>query len=74
MMIAASNDGVGSTPNGIADAERLAGIVGHAPDERVSIVLTFGTPARPRDPGRHTAEHWVASADRRPYDEVVEER
>jgi nitroreductase len=74
MMIAAANDGVGSTPNGVSDAEQMAAVVGHTPEERVSIVLTFGVPAHPRDPGRHPAEHWIARADRRPFDEVVEER
>jgi hypothetical protein len=45
-------------------AERIAG----AP---VSIVLTFGYPAKPRDPESHTAEEWSARANRKPFDEVV---
>jgi nitroreductase len=67
MLLAAWNDGVGSCPNGIKDkegAERIAG----AP---VSIVLTFGYPAKPRDPFAHTAEEWSARAKRKPFDEVV---
>ena len=74
MMLAASNDGIGSCPNGVADAERLAGVVGHGPDESVTNVLTFGYPARPSDPERHSPEEWIARADRKPYEEIVEER
>ena len=74
MMLAASNEGVGSCPNGIADAARLQAAVGHGDDEQVATVLTFGYPERPRDPQRRSAEEWIERADRRPYEEVVEER
>ena len=37
-------------------------------------MLTFGYPAKPRDPERLSAEEWIARADRKPYEEVVEER
>jgi len=67
MMLAAWNDGVGSCPNGISDAEGAERIAG-AP---VSIVLTFGYPATPHDPAAHTAEEWSARAKRKPFDEVV---
>jgi nitroreductase len=74
MMLAAANDGIGSCPNGIADAERLQAAVGHGDDEQVATVLTFGYPERPRDPERRSIEEWIERADRRPYAEVVEER
>jgi nitroreductase len=74
MMLAAWNEGIGSTPNGIADAGRLAELLGHGEDERVAIVLTFGYPARPSDPERRTPEEWIDAADRRPFDEVVDLR
>ena len=67
MLLAAWNEGVGSVPNGIKDrdaAEKLAG----AP---VSIVLTFGYPAKPRNPESRSAEDWSERANRRPFDEVV---
>ena len=67
MLLAAWNEGVGSCPNGIRDADGAERIVG-AP---VSIVLTFGYPAKPRDPNAHTAEEWSARAKRKPFDEVV---
>ena len=67
MLLAAWNDGVGSCPNGISDAEGAERVAG-AP---VSIVLTFGYPAKPRDATAHTAEEWSARAKRKPFDEVV---
>ena len=74
MMLAAANDGIGSCPNGVADAERLRGALGHGEDERVAIVLAFGYPRRPRrDPESQPAEEWVARADRRPFEEIVSE-
>ncbi|HEU0315964.1 MAG TPA: nitroreductase family protein [Solirubrobacteraceae bacterium] len=74
MMLAAWNEGIGSCPNGIADADALAAIVGSAPDEQVSIVLTFGHPSRPRDPETRTPAEWIDSADRRPLAEIVQEK
>jgi hypothetical protein len=41
-------------------------------DDEIAIVLTFGYPARERDPLRHTPEEWSARANRKPLDEVVE--
>lgn len=74
MMLAASNDGVGSCPNGIADAGRLREAIGHGEDESVATVLTFGYPARARrDPESLAADDWVARADRRAFEEVVRE-
>jgi nitroreductase len=67
MMLTAWNDGVGSCPNGISDAEAAERIVGGP----VGIVLTFGYPARPRDPSSRSAEEWSANAKRKRYDEVV---
>jgi nitroreductase len=67
MMLAAWNDGVGSCPNGISDAEAAERIVGGP----VGIVLTFGYPARPRDPSSRSADEWSANAKRKRYDEVV---
>jgi nitroreductase len=74
MMLAASNDGIGSCPNGIADPDALAAVVGHGDDEQVAIVISFGYPARPIDPESRTPEEWIARADRLPFDEVVELR
>ena len=66
MMLAASNGGVGSCPNGIADAARLRAALAHAEDEQVATVLTFGYPAKPgRDPQSLSPEEWVVRADRR---------
>jgi nitroreductase len=73
MMLAASNDGVGSCPNGVADADALGAAVGLEDGEQVATVLTFGYPAMARDPERMSAEEWIARADRRPFGEVVQE-
>jgi len=67
MLLAAWNDGVGSCPNGISDAALAERLVG-AP---VRIILSFGYPARPRDPTAHSADEWSARANRKPFDEVV---
>jgi hypothetical protein len=49
-------------------------VVGHAPDEQVATVLSFGYPERSRNPEGRSAEEWISRADRRPFDEVVERR
>jgi nitroreductase len=74
MMLAASSEGIGSCPNGVADAAALREVTGHGDGEQVATVLTFGYPPTPRDPARLSAEEWIARADRKPYEEIVEER
>ena len=74
MLLAAHNEGIGSCPNGIADADAMAAAVGVEEGEQVATVLSFGYPARPRDPERRTPEEWIARADRKPFDDVVSER
>jgi nitroreductase len=72
MMLAGWEDGVGSCPNGIANPDRAAQALALGEDERVLIVLTFGYPLRERDPARRSPAEWVAAADRKPFDEVVQ--
>jgi nitroreductase len=72
MMLVAWNDGIGSCPNGIADAEALEGALGLGEGEHAVTVLTLGYPGRPRDPARHSPEEWSARADRKPLDEVTQ--
>ena len=74
MMLAASDDGIGSCPNGVADTVALQEAVGHSDDEQVATVLTFGYPVKPRDLERLSPEEWIARADRLPYEEIVQER
>ena len=74
MMLAASNDGIGSCPNGVAEAGRLREALEHGEDEHVTTVLTFGHPAKARrDPQSLAPEEWVRRADRKPYEEIVKE-
>jgi nitroreductase len=72
MMLAAWNDGVASCPNGIADAERARAALGLGEDEPIATILTFGYPARERNPESRPAEEWSARADRKPLDELVQ--
>ena len=71
MLLLAHDEGVGSCPNGMPDQDGAAAALGLAGDERPVIVLTFGYPVRPRDPGAHTPEEWSERANRRPLDELV---
>jgi nitroreductase len=67
MMLGAWNDGVVSCPNGIKDADEAARICGGP----VSTILSFGYPAKPRDPESRGADEWSARANRKPLDELV---
>jgi nitroreductase len=72
MLLAAWNEGVDATPNGLEDSDTAQEILGIADGDAVAIVLTFGRPPRPRDPGRRAASDWSARANRKPLDELVE--
>jgi nitroreductase len=74
MLLAAWNEGVGSCPNGIKDSEKAAETLGLDDDESPVIILTFGYPARARDPQSRSPEEWIARANRKPFDEVVKRR
>jgi nitroreductase len=67
MMLAAWGDGVTSCPNGTRDPEAAAEICG----AEVKAILSFGYPARPRNPESRPAEEWSARANRKPLDELV---
>jgi nitroreductase len=67
MMLCAWNDGVVSCPNGIQDPDAAEAICG----AEVKLILTFGYPARPRDPQSRPAEEWSARAKRKSLDELV---
>jgi hypothetical protein len=64
-------EGVGGSPNGLADPDAANAIV-EAEDRRIAIVLSFGYPARRRDPESRSAAEWSAQAKREPLDELVE--
>lgn len=72
MLLVAWNEGVGSCPNGIKEPEQARAALRLGADDEIAIVLTFGYPARERDPLRHTPEEWSARANRKPLDEIVE--
>jgi nitroreductase len=73
MLLAAWNEGVGACPNGMPDRAAAGEVLGLSEEEVPAIVLTFGYPARPRrDPESRSAEEWIAAANRKPFEEVVE--
>ena len=72
MMLAAWNDHIGACPNGMPDPDAVATLLDLEEGERPVVVLTFGYPARARDPQRHTAIEWIERANRKPFDEVVQ--
>lgn len=71
MLLAAWDAGVGSCPNGLSDSEAAREALGLSADDEIAIVLTFGYPARERDPARHTPDEWSARANRKPLDDLV---
>jgi nitroreductase len=72
MMLAAWNEGVASCPNGLRDGERARDLLGLAPGDALGTVLSFGFPARPRDPESRPPAHWSAQANRKPLGALVE--
>ena len=72
MMLAAHGEGIGSCPNGVADREAIGAAVGVQEGEQVATILSFGYPAKPLR--ERSADEWVASANRKPFDDVVSER
>ena len=70
MMLAAWNEGVASSPNGIADKDAAQAALGL--EEPPVTVLSFGYPARQPSAGSRSAEEWSARANRRPLGETVE--
>ena len=71
MLLAAWNDGVGSSPNGMPDPEATGRLLGLGEGERLVIVLSFGYPAEPRDPESRSPEEWSRRANRKPLEEIV---
>jgi nitroreductase len=71
MMLAAWNDGIGSSPNGLADRDAARQAIGLDADAEIAIVLSFGYPARPREPGERSVEEWSTRANRKPLEEIV---
>jgi nitroreductase len=71
MLLAAHAQGVGGSPNGMADAEAAVEALGLPEGQRPVIVLSFGYAAKPRDPAARSAEQWSERANRLPLDELV---
>jgi nitroreductase len=67
MLLTAWDEGIVSCPNGIADPAAAEAILGGEP----AVILSFGYPAKPRDPAARSAEEWSERANRKPLDEIV---
>ena len=74
MLLAAWNDGVGSCPNALADEPAARAALELDDEERIAIVLSFGYPAKPRDPESRSAAEWSARANRRLLQESIRRR
>jgi nitroreductase len=72
MLLAAWNDGIGSCPNGVADADAMHSALALADGEKAAIVLSFGYPLRPASPERRPPERWIEAADRAPFEDSVQ--
>jgi nitroreductase len=72
MLLQAWSDGVGATPNGISDPDAAAEVLEvEDEDDKLAIVLSFGYPEQPKDPGSRSPDEWSARANRRALDDVV---
>ena len=71
MLLAAWNEGLISTPNGISDESVARNVLEASEEERPVTILSFGAPLRPRSPERRSAAEWSARANRKPLDEIV---
>jgi hypothetical protein len=54
------------------DRDATGRLLGVGEEEQVVIIISFGYPARPRDPNERTADEWIARAKRKPPDESVQ--
>jgi nitroreductase len=71
MMLTAWNEGIGSTPNGIAKPDEARSLLGLGDEETLQVVLSFGYPASSRSPESRPAAEWSARANRHALDEIV---
>jgi nitroreductase len=74
MMLAARNDGVTSCPNGMPDAGQTGELLSLSEEEHVINIISFGYPAKERNPDERPVEEWLSRAKRKAFDEVVERR
>ena len=74
MLLAAWNEGVGGSPNGVRDAEAAERALDLHEGAKIAIVLGFGYPRNARDPERRSAAEWSGRANRKPLAEIVERK
>lgn len=74
MLLAAWNQGVAGSPNGMRDSRRTGELLGLEDGEEPAIILSFGYPERERHPEARTAAEWSGRANRKPLGELVRHR
>jgi nitroreductase len=73
MLLSAWNEGIGSSPNGVASPDEARKLLALGDDETLYAVLSFGHPAREAAPESRSPAEWSSRANRRSLDEVAEE-
>lgn len=71
MMIAAWNDGVGSCPNSVRDAERARQVLQLGDDDTIATILSLGYPRRPWSPEARPVDEILRRIDRKPLSDLV---
>lgn len=71
MLLAAWDLGIGSCPNTVKEPQRLIDLLGLPPGEDPVAVLSFGHPARRRDPMSRGFDEWVGAIDREPLEALT---
>jgi nitroreductase len=70
MILEAWNEGIGSAPNGLSNADAAAALLGTGADESIATILSFGYPAHLRTP-REDVDGILERIKRKPLDELV---
>ena len=70
VMLAAWNDGVGTVPNGIKDAEHVSQVLELPENQSVATIISLGYPERPAAPPSDP-EGILQRIDRKSFEELV---
>ena len=71
MVLAAWNEGIGSSPNSARDQGAAAGLLGLAEGESIASIISLGYPLRPSTPREDDVDGILARIKRRPLEELV---
>ena len=71
MVLAGWNEGIGSAPNGVKDAETASHLLNLPSDESLVTILSFGYPLHPHTPNPDDVDGILRRIKRKALDEVV---